>query len=65
MKSPSIKVEIANSVQTKSAVGNVRGNSNFEGDRILRFNVVSLQLIQKMFKKCVCQNTKLKTLRKL
>ena len=41
MKSPSVEIEIANEMKKKSVVDNVNGNSNFEGDRLLCFDVVS------------------------
>ena len=44
MKSPSIEIEIGNEIQKKSVVDDVNGNSNFEGNRILCFDVVSLNL---------------------
>ena len=44
MRSPSVVIEIANDTKKKSVVDNANGNSNFEGDRVLCFDVVSFFL---------------------
>ncbi|CAB4010062.1 myoferlin-like isoform X3, partial [Paramuricea clavata] len=41
VKSPSVEIEIANEMKKKSVVDSVNGNSNFEGDRLLCFDVGS------------------------
>jgi hypothetical protein len=41
VRSPSVEIEIANDVKKKCALEAVNGNSNFDGDRVLCFDVVS------------------------